>query len=89
VSLALSLSTSFFTLLGMWLVGDRRASGWVIAIANQVLWVALIIDTQAWGLFLLVAALLVIYGRNLWLWTRHCPKECSEMHTYGRWCKAR
>lgn len=89
MSLALSLTTSVLTIVGMWLVGDNRASGWVVGLANQVLWLALIIDTRAWGLLVLLVFLVVIYARNLWLWTRHCPRACSEMHTYGRWCKAR
>lgn len=75
MSLALSLTTSVLTIVGMWLVGDNRASGWVVGLANQVLWLALIIDTRAWGLLVLLVFLVGIYSRNLWLWTR--PQEAA------------
>lgn len=87
--LVLSLATSVTTITGMWLVGRKLASGWAVGLANQALWLALIMVTRAWGLLLLLVALVGIYSRNLWLWTRSCPLACTEGHTYGRWCKAR
>jgi nicotinamide riboside transporter PnuC len=84
VSLVLSLTTSLMTLTGMWLVGAKRSSGWLIGIVNQALWVALIIDTRAWGLLLLTGALLVIYGRNLYLWSGPRCDQAGPCNPRGR-----
>jgi hypothetical protein len=62
--------TSAFTLLGMWLLSNKRWEGWVVGIANQVLWVATSIVYGTWGFLPLTAALLVIYGRGLVRWRR-------------------
>ena len=70
MSLILSLATSAVTILSMWLVGKKHAAGWKLGLANQALWAALIIDRRAWGLIVLSAFLVVVYARNLWLWTR-------------------
>ena len=70
MSLALSLATSAMTILSMHFVGKKHAFGWKLGLANQGLWAALIVDRRAWGLFILSAFLVVVYARNLWLWTR-------------------
>lgn len=88
MKLVLSLATSAGTVLGMWLVGRKRASGWVVGIANQGLWLALIIVTRAWGLLVLLVVLLWIYGRNLWLWAgpRCADGRTCALHTHRTSC---
>lgn len=66
----LSVATSLMTLWGMWLVGRKNWRGWAIGLANQILWLALIIQTQAWGLLILTVALVWIYARALISWRR-------------------
>lgn len=66
--LALSLVTSTGTLAGMWLVSKKRWQGWAVGLANQVVWLALIVATRTWGLLLLTVALVVIYTRALLEW---------------------
>ncbi len=61
-------ATSAGTLLGMWLVGQKRSIGWAIGLANQVLWVTFAVVFQAWGLLPLTLALIVIYTRALLRW---------------------
>lgn len=73
----LSLATSVMTLTGMWLVSKKRWQGWAVGLANQVLWLALIFQTKAWGLLLLAAALVWIYSRALVTWRR----EAREVET--------
>ena len=67
---ALPLATSLMTLLAMWLVGNKRAAGWVVGLANQILWVAFIVAFNAWGLLPLTVALTFLYTRNLICWRR-------------------
>lgn len=67
---AISLATSVMTLVAMQLLAKRRWQGWAVGLANQALWVALIIRTEAWGLLLLTCALVVIYVRALIDWRR-------------------
>lgn len=61
-------ATSAFTLLAMWLIGQKRSVGWVVGLANQVLWVSFAVAFQAWGLLPLTVALIVIYTRALLRW---------------------
>lgn len=63
-------ATSFGTLLGMWLIGQKRSSGWAVGLLNQVVWVAFAVVYGAWGLLPLSAALTVIYTRALTRWRR-------------------
>lgn len=61
-------ATSFGTLAGMWLVGQKRSLGWVVGLCNQVLWVTFAVMYQAWGLLPLTCALIFIYTRALLRW---------------------
>lgn len=60
--------TSAGTLLGMWLVGQKRSVGWIVGLVNQVLWVTFAIAFEAWGLLPLTVALIIIYTRALVKW---------------------
>lgn len=63
-------ATSAGTLLGMWLVGQKRSVGWIVGLVNQVLWVTFAIVYAAWGLLPLTLALIVIYTRALVQWRK-------------------
>ena len=63
-------ATSAGTLLGMWLVGQKRSVGWVVGLCNQVFWVATSIAYGTWGFLPLTCALIVIYTRALVAWRR-------------------
>ena len=65
-----SILTSLVTLFGMWLVGRKDWRGWAVGLANQLLWLVLIIQTRAWGLLLLTASLSFLYARSLIAWRR-------------------
>ena len=53
------------------LVGDKKASAWLVGLANQLLWVVYILATEAWGLIPLNIALWVAYTRNYIKWSKH------------------
>lgn len=61
-------ATSAGTLLGMWLVSQKRSVGWIVGLVNQVLWVTFAVVYGAWGLLPLTVALIVIYSRALFRW---------------------
>ena len=63
-------ATSAGTLLGMWLVGQKKSVGWVVGLVNQALWVTFSIMFEAWGLLPLTAALIVVYSKALIQWRR-------------------
>ena len=63
-------ATSAGTLLGMWLVGQKRSVGWVVGLVNQALWVTFAIMFEAWGLLPLTVALIFIYTKALLAWRR-------------------
>ena len=64
------LATSFVTVFGIWLAGNKNYWGWVCGICNQALWFTFIVLFEAWGLLPLMFALLFIYSRNLIKWRR-------------------
>ncbi len=61
-------ATSAGTLLGMWLIGQKKSAGWIVGLVNQVLWVTFSIMFEAWGLLPLTVALIFIYTRALLRW---------------------
>jgi hypothetical protein len=65
---AIALSTSVFTLIGMWLAGNKDWRGWAVGLGNQVLWFIFIVVFGAWGLLPLSLTLTVTYARNLIRW---------------------
>lgn len=84
----IALATSVGTLLGMWLVARKDWRGWLVGICNQTLWLAFTIQTRAWGLLPLIAALLVIYSRALMRWRRAelpqpaAPQQATQLGDY-------
>jgi hypothetical protein len=46
---------------------EARA-GWVVALANQALWLAWIVLTELWGFLPMNIALTALYARNYWKW---------------------
>lgn len=61
-------ATSAGTLLGMWLLAQKRSFGWIVGLCNQVLWVTFAITFQAWGLLPLTVALIYVYTKGLIKW---------------------
>lgn len=69
-SLAIQLAASVATLVAMWLMGNKKPMGPVIAVASEFVWLALIFYAKLWGILPLTAALLVIHTRNAWKWRK-------------------
>jgi nicotinamide riboside transporter PnuC len=62
--------TSAMTLLGMWLISEKKYIGWVVGLVNQILWVIFDFMYQAWGLLPLQIILSIIYIRAIIKWRR-------------------
>lgn len=76
----ISVVTSLVTLIGMWLVSRKDWRGWAVGLANQVLWLWLIIDTHAWGLLILTVSLVTLYTKALITWRRD---DRAALHADG------
>lgn len=61
-------ATSAGTLLGMWLLAQKKSAGWIVGLVNQVLWVTFAIVYAAWGLLPLTVALIFVYTKGLIKW---------------------
>jgi hypothetical protein len=48
--------------------GNLKRWSWMLGIVCQGLWVWWIVVVEAWGLLLLTAAMLYVYGRNWMKW---------------------
>lgn len=53
-------------ILGLYLAGKKRATGWAIGLGAQVLWVFYAFATQQWGFVVSAVVYGVIYAKN-WL----------------------
>jgi hypothetical protein len=60
----------------MWLMGNKKPMGPLVAIASEVVWLGLIIKASLWGLLPLNAALVVIQTRNFIKWTSKPKQKC-------------
>lgn len=58
---------------GLYFAGRRRALGWAIGLAAQVLWLAYAIATQQWGFIVSAGAYGWVYAKNLRAWTHPAP----------------
>ena len=67
---ALTVVISVVTITVAQLLARKRWEGWVLGLANQVLWLAFTIKTGAWGLLLLTGALVVTNTQGLVRWRR-------------------
>lgn len=66
----ISVLTSLVTITAMQLLKHRRWEGWAVGLANQALWIVLIVQTQAWGLLILTGTLTWTYATALLAWRR-------------------
>lgn len=64
LQLVISLVTIWMTLMA----GNKHPKAWLIGLANQALWITLIVWIQAWGLVPLCVAMCVVYYRNHTKW---------------------
>lgn len=55
---------------GLWLAGSRKASGWIVGLLAQALWVAYALSTKQYGFLASALCYGAVYARNLARWTR-------------------
>src|SRR5580765_7166044 len=80
---ALSLLLSATTLTVMWLAGNKNPWAWRIGLFSQALWAWFAVETKAYGLLPMNAALVVVYVRNLIRWQRASGQHADERRVSG------
>ena len=68
---------SALTIYSAVLCGDKKASGWIVGLANQVLWATWIIASETWGMLPMNIVLAAIFARNFMKWRLACPAEAN------------
>lgn len=61
---------SFITLYSVYLAGNKNVWAWRLGLGNQVLWLALNIHLEVWGLLPLCFCMAIIYARNWLKWSK-------------------
>ena len=71
---------AIFELSGNWTVGNKRALGFVLLMCCNVLWVAVALQSQLYGLLAVVAVSFVINIRNYrkWINNSHGGRRAVE-----------
>ena len=59
---------SALTIIVMVWAGRKDKNAWLLGVANQVLWFVFIVRTEAWGLLVLMVALIWVYSKNYVRW---------------------
>jgi hypothetical protein len=62
--------TSAFTLLSIYLTGQKKWYGWLIGLLNQTLWITTAVMFAEWGLLPLTIALVGLYSFNMIRWRK-------------------
>ncbi len=62
-----------WTVVTMWLAGNKNPLAWYSGIASQALWLVFDWHVEAWGLMPLAIVLTVVYARNLMRWKQVAP----------------
>lgn len=57
-------------ILGIYLAGRRKASGWLVGIFAQLLWISYAIVTRQWGFLFTAFAYGAVYIKNWQAWRR-------------------
>lgn len=63
---------------GLWLAGSKRALGWHIGLAVQVLWIVYAVATRQWGFIASALAFAAVNLRNLIRWKREAQDSPRE-----------
>lgn len=75
LQLVISIITIWMTLMA----GNKHPKAWLIGLANQGLWITLIVWIQAWGLVPLCVTMCFVYYRNHVKWkTEQLIKKINE-----------
>jgi hypothetical protein len=83
------LATTF--LASLVLLGRHNPWGWVLGIADELLWIAYAITTRQWAFIISATVYLTVCGRNLRAWRgvpARRPRSVSKLGR-GRWRQCR
>lgn len=66
---------SVFSVLSLWLMGNKNIYGIVIGLVGQLLWIVYAIFLKEYGLLIGVFAYTIVHIRNLVKWTQETKKN--------------
>lgn len=79
-----SFALSFVGVLGLFLAGKRMKIGWLVALSNEVLWLAYTIATAQWGFLIAISIYSFVYVQNYVRWrdedvlSAGCGPHCNQ-----------
>lgn len=62
------IATFITTVVTMWLMGNKTISGPAWGLGGQVVWAAMVLTNELWGMLPLVVFMTFIHGRNFVKW---------------------
>lgn len=65
------------SLIGQWIVGQKKAFGWLFGLGTQILWAVYALALGQPGMLVGTTCYAFTYARNYWKWT-HGPDRSSE-----------
>lgn len=82
-----SFALSFMGVLGLWLAGKRMKVGWLIALANEALWLAYTIATAQWGFLIAIVVYSFVYLKNWNEWRKDdLPPKRRVSYCHPNYC---
>jgi hypothetical protein len=66
-----------FGLIGLYLAGRKSYWGWVVGLADEVLWIIYAVHTGQWSFCVSALAYAWVYGRNLRAWVLACRVDAQ------------
>ena len=70
LNLAMQFVAAAVLLLGLYLMGNYRRSGPLLAGASELIWIAVFVPYEMWGGIFLSSVLFVMQARNFLKWSR-------------------
>ena len=70
----LSWGGCLLLLYGLKLIGDKKLSGFYVALAAELLWIAWGVLDKAWALVAMSVWIVGMYVRAIWLWQKDVKK---------------
>lgn len=63
-------AVTILSIISMWLLGEKKKSGWLYKLASQLAWGVLAVQKQLWGFIPLAVLTGMIAGINYYKWSK-------------------
>lgn len=72
-----SIVIAVWTLLGSWVLGNKKSIGWLMGIISEVLWVFYAFWSHSYGFLIGVIFFTIVYYRNWRVWNQHAKATAA------------